>query len=254
MLPYDEAGQGPALVLLHAGVCDRTMWSEHLGPLAAAGYRAVAFDLPGFGEAEIKPGDQAPWRDVLGAMDELGIEQAVVVGNSLGGGVALRVAAVAPGRVSALGLISARPPGADPSPRLRAVWAAEEAALDRGDVDGAVDAIVTGWTLPDAPSELRERVAGMQRRAFAVQAAAGEVSEAPDPLEDDPAILRRLEMPALVAVGARDLPDFLEGAEALTRMLPNGRHEIIQGAGHLAPLEAPTEFRELLLEFLSPGR
>jgi pimeloyl-ACP methyl ester carboxylesterase len=48
-LPHDEAGSGPAVVLLHAGVADRTMWSEHLEHLADAGYRAVAMDLPGFG-------------------------------------------------------------------------------------------------------------------------------------------------------------------------------------------------------------
>ncbi len=51
LLPHDELGSGPALVLLHAGIADRRMWSEHLAPLAEAGYRAIAIDLPGFGEA-----------------------------------------------------------------------------------------------------------------------------------------------------------------------------------------------------------
>ena len=49
ILPYDEAGSGEAIVLIHAGIADRTMWSEHLEPLAAAGYHAIAVDLPGFG-------------------------------------------------------------------------------------------------------------------------------------------------------------------------------------------------------------
>ncbi|MGH9062286.1 MAG: alpha/beta fold hydrolase [Acidimicrobiales bacterium] len=51
LLPYDEAGDGEPVILLHAGVADRTMWHEHLEPLAAAGYRVLAIDLPGFGEA-----------------------------------------------------------------------------------------------------------------------------------------------------------------------------------------------------------
>ena len=79
---HDEIGSGPAVVLLHAGIADRTMWSEQLERLVDAGYRAVAVDLPGFGGAQITPGDQAPWADVLRTMDELSIERAALVGNS----------------------------------------------------------------------------------------------------------------------------------------------------------------------------
>jgi pimeloyl-ACP methyl ester carboxylesterase len=160
MLPFEEAGAGPALVLLHAGIADRTMWSEHLEPLAAAGYRVLAFDLPGFGEAAVEPGDQAPWADVLAALDELGVDQVALVGNSFGGAVALRAAFVAPTRVSALALISAPAPEIEPSERLEAAWAAEEAAIERDDIDAAVDAVVDAWTLPGAPQALRSRVAG----------------------------------------------------------------------------------------------
>src|SRR2546423_163807 len=102
MLPFDEAGAGPAVVLLHAGIADRSMWSEHLDPLAAAGLRVLAFDLPGFGDAPVAPGPQAPWNDVLGALNELGIGEAALVGNSFGAAVALRVAVTAPDRVREL--------------------------------------------------------------------------------------------------------------------------------------------------------
>src|SRR4051812_34376934 len=61
VLPFDEVGEGPAVVLLHAGVADRTMWAEHLQPLALSGHRVVAMDLPGFGHAPVTPGEQAPW-------------------------------------------------------------------------------------------------------------------------------------------------------------------------------------------------
>ena len=63
-------------MLLHAGVADRTMWSEHLGPLSAAGYRVVAMDLPGFGEAPAATAESAPWADVLETMDGLGLDRA----------------------------------------------------------------------------------------------------------------------------------------------------------------------------------
>ena len=247
-LPYDEVGSGPGVVLLHAGIADRTMWAEHLDPLAEAGYRVVAVDLPGFGEAPVPPGEQAAWMDVLQTMDELSIERAALVGNSFGGAVALRAAFVAPDRVSALVLVSAPAPDLEPSAKLEAVWEQEEAALERGDIDAAVDAVVNAWTLSDAPQELRDRVAAMQRRAFAL----GDppTTEAPDPVEQDPEALARLEVPTLVAAGERDMGDFLDGAEALAQTLPRARHAVIEGAGHLAPLETPEEFRRLVLAFL----
>ncbi|HKR98464.1 MAG TPA: alpha/beta hydrolase [Candidatus Dormibacteraeota bacterium] len=251
MLPHDELGSGPAIVLLHAGIADRTMWTEHLEPLAAAGYRAIALDLPGFGEAPIAPGEQAPWTDVLRAMDELGLDRAAVVGNSFGGAVALRIAVVAPERVSELALISAPAPDLEPSSELEAAWHGEEEALERGDVDAAVDAVVRAWTLPDAPDELRSRVGAMQRRAFLLQRGAGDVNEAPDPLEENPEVLATIEIPTLVTVGEVEFVDFETGAQRLAHAIPRSRHEVIAGAGHLAPLETPERFRDMLLAFLA---
>jgi len=254
MLPRDEAGNGPAVVLLHAGVADRAMWAEHLEHLAAAGFRALALDLPGFGEAGGAPGEQAPWADVLRTMDELSIERAALVGNSFGGAVALRAALVAPDRASALALISAPSPALEPSPELEAAWEAEETALQRGDLEAAVEAVVDAWTLPDASPQLRDRVAAMQRRAFALQAGAPPATEAPDPAER-PEALAGMTVRTLVAAGELDRRDFRAGAVEMARTLPDARHSVIEGAGHLAPLETPEAFRELLLAFLSrsPG-
>jgi pimeloyl-ACP methyl ester carboxylesterase len=250
MLPYTEAGEGEAVLLIHAGIADRSMWDEHLGWLAQAGFRAIAVDLPGFGEAPVEAGPQAPWEDVLRTLRDLDISRAILVGNSFGGAVALRVAAVAPAAVTAMALISAPAPGLEPSPRLQAVWQAEEAALEAGDVDAAVTAIVDGWTLPDAPEALRQRVATMQRRALELQLAAPEPSEAPDPVEGHPEVLERLLVRTLTAAGEHDMSDFIEGAQQLAQTLPDARYVAIAGAGHLAPLETPEEFERLLREFL----
>jgi pimeloyl-ACP methyl ester carboxylesterase len=250
MLPCTEAGEGEAVLLIHAGIADRSMWDEHLGWLARAGFHALAVDLPGFGEASVQDGPQAPWEDVLGTLRDLDIARAALVGDSFGAAVALRVAAVAPAAVTAMVLISPPAPDLEPSPRLQAVWEAEGAALDAGDIDAAVDAIVDGWTLPDAPEALRQRVATMQRRAFELQLAAPEPSEAPDPVEEHPEVLERLAVRTLTAAGEHDMPDFIEGAQQLARTLPDARYVSIAGAGHLAPLETPEAFERLLREFL----
>jgi len=247
LLPLDDVGDGPVVLLLHAGVADRRMYAQHLRPLADAGVRAIAVDLPGFGEARMPDEEDAPWADVIDTLDQLGVEQAALVGNSFGGAVALRVAVVAPDRVSALVLVSAPGEGIKPSPQLAAVWDAEASALDEGDVDGAVDAIVDGWTLPNAPAELRELVADMQRRAFETQLAGPELPQGRDPLDGRLDELARVHAPTLIAVGEHDMPDFQLAAEAFARVLPDARVETIAGAGHLAPLERPERFRELVL-------
>jgi 3-oxoadipate enol-lactonase len=251
MLPHDELGSGRAIVLLHAGIADRRMWAQHLEPLAAAGYRVIAPDLPGFGEARVAPGEQAPWTDVLRTMDELGVDRAAIVGNSFGGAVALRIGVVAPERVSALALISAPPPGLEPTSELEGAWEQEGEALERGDIDAAVDVVVRAWTLPDASAELRSQIGAMQRRAFALQTDAGDVAEAPDPVDENPDVLADLGVPTLVIAGELEFIDFRTGAEALARVIPRSRHAVIVGAGHLAPLETPEEFRGMLLEFLA---
>lgn len=255
-LPYDERGDGPAVVLLHAGVCDRRMWSEHLAPLADAGYRAVALDLPGFGDAPLQPGaagGMSPWDDVLETMDGLGIDRAALVGVSWGGGVALRTAVVAPERVSALCLVSARPfDDAEASPQLQAAFDAEVEAAERGDFDGAVAAVLSAWTLPDASDELRARVAAMERRGLELDLAAPEASDGPDPLDGRPDAVGQIDVPALVMVGEHDMVDFHTAASELASALPGAPNAVVvAGAGHLAPMETPERFRELLLELLA---
>jgi len=186
LLPHDDVGAGPTVVLLHAGVADRRMWA----------------------------------------------------------------AVVAPDRVAAMALVSAPAPGVEPSAELEAAWEAEGSALERGDLQAAVAAVIDAWTLPDAPLRFRERVAEMQRRAFELQARADDAMPDDDPLEPDSSALSTLNIPALVAVGELDMRDFQRGAEVLAQELRQARLVVIPDAGHLAPVEQPDAFRGLVLDFL----
>jgi pimeloyl-ACP methyl ester carboxylesterase len=73
---------------------------------------------------------------------------------------------------------------------------------------------------------------------------------APDPLEEDPDALAHVHVPALIAVGEHDMPDFHAAACELARLLATEPPAVIAGAGHLAPLEQPAAFTALLLGFL----
>jgi 3-oxoadipate enol-lactonase len=250
-LPHNQLGDGPALLLLHAGIADRRMWDEHLEPLAAAGYRVVAVDLPGFGEAPLGQRPVAHWEDVVETMDALEIERTALVGNSFGGAVALRVAALRPERISSLLLFSAPAvPEPDPSPELLAVWEAEEGAVEEGDFEKAVEAVVSAWIRPGAAEGVRRRIATMQRRNYEMHASGQELEQAPDPLEEDPTLLANIDCPSLLAAGEEDMVDFRNAVPELAAKLPQATTATIPECGHLAPLEAPEEFRRLVLEHL----
>jgi pimeloyl-ACP methyl ester carboxylesterase len=101
---YDEAGSGPAVVLCHAGIADRRMWTGPFQALAAGG-RVVRFDWRGYGESGPATADHTLHADLLGLLDALDIDRAVLAGCSAGGAAALDTALTAPDRVAGLVLV-----------------------------------------------------------------------------------------------------------------------------------------------------
>ncbi|MFF7503859.1 alpha/beta fold hydrolase [Streptomyces lavendulae] len=266
-LSHDAAGSGPALVLLHSGVCDRRMWDPQWEALQAAGYRVVRADLRGFGETPAETGDYDPVGDVWELLDSLGIERAALVGASYGGKLALAAAARHPERVTALALLASGLPGRAPSAELRAWGAREDALLEADDLEGAVALNVETWLGPDATPGTRAAVADMQRHAFRIQLAAEAAAETAAPsvpaaneaeaaAEQIPPTaptfdLSGIAAPALAITGAHDFADYREIAVALADLLPNARHLDLDWAGHLPSLERPEEVTALLLDFLT---
>ncbi|QMU76341.1 alpha/beta fold hydrolase [Streptacidiphilus sp. PB12-B1b] len=245
-LSHDLAGEGPTLVLLHSGVCDRRMWDAQWSPLIDAGFRVLRCDFRGFGSTPAPDRPHSDADDVLELLDALDIGQAALVGASYGGGVALEIAARRPERVSALALLCSALAGHEPSAELAAVGAREDALIEAGDVAGAVELMVGTWLGPDADQAVREAVRRMQRRAFDVQLAAAARFE---PIEAayDPAAVRA---PCLALSGAHDLPDFRQIAARLPTLLADARHVELPWAGHLPSLERPSAITDLLVGFL----
>uniref|UniRef100_UPI000D1BC223 alpha/beta fold hydrolase n=1 Tax=Streptomyces sp. NRRL B-24572 TaxID=1962156 RepID=UPI000D1BC223 len=188
--------------------------------------------------------------DVRALLDHIGAERAAVVGSSFGGRVALELAALHPGRVSALALLASGIPGMAPSAELRAWGAREDALLEAGDLDAAVELNVDTWLGPEAGEDARALVRDGQRRAFDLQLAAPEENHpvAPEVTRED---LAGIRTPALVASGAHDLPDFRAVADELGGLLPAARRVDLDWAGHLPALERPDETARLLVEFLA---
>jgi 3-oxoadipate enol-lactonase len=245
-LSHDVAGDGPVLVLLHSGVCDRRMWDAQWPALIDAGYRLVRCDLRGFGETPAPDRPHSDAEDVLALLNSLGIAQATLVGSSYGGHVALEIAAQWPDRVNALALLCSALPGHEPSAELNALGEREEALLEAGDIAGATELMVDTWLGPDADETAREAVRQMQRHAFELQMSAAEEFEPIEAKID----LAAIQAPCLAASGAHDLVDFRQIAARLPDLLANAEHVELSWAGHLPSLERPSAVTDLLIGFL----
>ena len=227
------------VVLLHSALGDSGLWARQVELLRDRGYDVVAPDLPGFGDT---PEPREPFSFVDGVAELL---PAVLIGNSFGGGVALRVALAHPDRVRRLVLVAAGVPDHEWASEMKEYWQREEELADAGDLDGATQLNLDFWVAP----EHHELVRPLQRRALELQ-----TGHAPPEVQwPEQRPLSELAMPTLVVVGDRDQPDFLAIGERIAREAPNARLEIVPRAGHLVAVEAPEAFERLLLEFLEDG-
>jgi len=235
---------GPRVVLLHAGVADRRCWRDVAAALHERGADVLAYDRRGFGET---PASEEPFRhvdDLLGLLDG----PAWLVGNSMGGQVALDAALEAPDRVAGLVLVAPAVSGApeppiealDPDTRriVLAILAAEEA----GDLDAMNRHEVHLWL--DGPSQPEGRVTGAARELAldmnAIQLRSGASEDAGASGLQAWMRLQEIRAPATIVWGELDLADMKVACRELERRLGDVRAAIeLPGVAHLPSLERP---------------
>jgi 3-oxoadipate enol-lactonase len=253
-LHVEVAGEGPPVVLVHAGIADSRMWDPQWEAFQR-GHRLVRYDMRGFGRSPLAPGRYSPPADLIALLDELALGPAALIGASMGGGISLQVAVARPDLVSALVLVGAGVRGHEWSDYVTTSWAAEEAAFERGDLAEAVEVNLQTWV--DGPDrspdevdpEVRNKVAEMQRRAFELALACPEAQEEALVLDIGDR-LGEISVPTLAIVGEHDVRDVHVVAERLEREIGAAR-VTIAGAAHLPNLEKPREFGELVLGYLA---
>lgn len=253
-LAYEMAGEGSAVVLIHAGIADRRMWDDQLAALAKR-FRVIRYDQRGFGESAVPPGRFAFHEDLRELLRQVGIERAALVGVSMGGEVALNAALAYPALVSALVVGATLAGTAERSDLLRQAWTAADEALEAGDLDGAVEVELRTWVDGPhrAPGEVdtavRERVRVTDRALLALEME-GSAGEAV-PL--DPPAHRRLgeiEAPTLLIAGDLDMPDVAESMDRLAAGIAGARRETLPGAAHMLSMEQPERFNAAVVDFL----
>lgn len=247
-----EAGDGPAMVLLHGLTATHYNW-EHTIAAFADRWRVIAPDLPGHGRSA-KP--DAPYTidfyaGVVRSLGRaLGVQDAVVIGNSLGGQIAIELALSYPAWTRAL--VLAAPAGGFPS-ALRAVgWligAAGSPRIMRAVLPHALDRSFHDRACPGYEVRrqlLLERLAHDDWPDFAravVRSVVGSLAAGDQPIG-------RLSQPTLLVWGASDAIVSLSGSRRLLRELPQARLTVLQRCGHLPMLEQADEFNALVAEFL----
>jgi pimeloyl-ACP methyl ester carboxylesterase len=243
------------VALVHAGIADSRMWEPQLRTFTDT-HTVLRVDLPGFGRSPFESNVVDYRGAVREALDATGIGRAALVGTSLGGQTALEVAAETPERVSALVLVGAGLDDHQWSSDVEAFGDEETAALERGDLEAAVDANLRMWLagpnrrVDDVDPALRELVAEMQRDAFRHWEGHNDLRAA---RLDPPASQRlgEIRVPTLVVTGGEDVSDIHAIADRLVAQIPGARRASIPGAAHLPNLERPEEFDRLVLAFLA---
>jgi 3-oxoadipate enol-lactonase len=232
----DTGGDGPALVLLHPGWGDSSIWQPVLERLPSQ-YRVIRYDTRGFGKSAAPTAPFSQLGDLAAVLDACGADRVMLVGHSGGGGTAIGLALADPARVRGLLLLAPGvpdypwPPDDPYSRQFEKLYAA-------GDREGLVSLGLRTWAAAGADEAAQEQIREAVDAFFRV----GDY-ERPDP----PAYSRlgQIQVSAAVLIGDREYPMAARCAADIATRIPGCRQIPAPGADHLLPLRVPAMIADL---------
>jgi len=237
---WRDAGNGPAVLLLHGFTLAGAIW-EHSESVLSQRYRVLVPELPGHGgTVPFSSGDATMERvagEVLGVMDRLGIASAAVAGHSMGGYVTLALYQLAPERVSGLALVNSQAGADTPEGRAGRFDLAER--VEREGPEVLVTAMVPRLFAPgfstDDPRYLAAAEMARQMPVKGVRSALMGLASRSDLLPR----LGHITVPSLVLAGKLDQIIPADRAREMAAAIPDCALALVQGAGHMVMLEQP---------------
>jgi 3-oxoadipate enol-lactonase len=249
---YEESGSGFPVVFAHGLTFDRHMWDHQVETLSTR-YRCIAYDLLGHGgsatgQGEYSLEDEADNLHAL--MAELDASPAHVVGLSMGGMVAMRLALAHAGDVRSLALLdtSAEEEVSERAPQYEGMAALAKAQGAAAVVDAVMPIMFSPAFIQGQPEAFaRERQRFVDTSTDGIEAATKAVTRRTNVLDRLP----QIKVPVLVIVGGDDISTTPDLHEHIAEGISSARLETIPGAGHMTPIEQPERISQLLSEFLA---
>jgi 3-oxoadipate enol-lactonase len=244
----DEPGTEPAtptLVFLHSLGTESRIWDGVIARLGA--FRRIALDLRGHGLSEVPDGPYsiaAMAEDIAGALHALGVERAVLIGVSVGGQIALRMALDRPSLVVAVVAMDSAGKIGD-----QEAWEARREAVRGGGLAAIADSVVARWLSTASAERHGLQLRGLRQLLLRTPVAGylGTCAALRD--EDLRPHLADLKVPLLAVCGSEDVPTPPSLVRDLADSVPDGRYAEIEGAAHLPCLDRPAETARLVDRF-----
>ncbi len=251
-LAVEVRGDGPAILFIHGYPLDHTIWTHQVA--AMEGWCRIAPDLRGMGQSDAPDlgySMETYAADLAQLLDLLGAREAVLVGLSMGGYVALEFVRRWRDRVRALVLVDTRAEADTPEARLTrdatAATAREQGA--EAIAEAMLPKVLGASTLTGAPATV-ERVRAMMASS-PVAGIVGALAAMRDRPDSTPLLAELDGLPTLVIVGDEDELTPPAQSRAMAEAIPGASLVVVRSAGHLTPLERPAETTDALLAFLA---
>jgi len=251
---YETSGAGQPSVMLHGHLLDNRQWDDQFDYFSPT-HRVVRYDARGHGQSSLPPAPFSHAADLHALLEFLGIEQAVLMGCSGGGGACIDFALEHASRVKSLILVGSSVDGLQPSGAMSPTLMAYVQALQAHDLDRSLELSLQIFT--DGPHRRPEQVNPVARERTRIMSAPlfarPEVPEAVPQGLTPPALQRLGEIrpPTLILVGSEDNSVIQTVAALLLNNIPKARSVVIPDAGHHPNLEHPEQFNEIVAKFFS---
>ena len=252
---YATAGRGPPFVMIHAGVADSRQWNNEF-TFFAQNYQVIRYDMRGYGKSEPVNGEFSHLSDLISVLKALGPQEPLIImGCSMGGGLAMDFALMHPSRVKALIMVGSGPSGLKLDVPTPAKFAEAEKAFESGDLDLTAEIETQIWfdgmdRMPEQVNQAMRKLAyEMDRKALSHEA---KKLGKRLPNTETPAFdrLTDLNIPVLIIVGAHETPYILAAADYMVEKIPSARKTTIADAAHLPNMDHPHEFQTIVRNFL----